>query len=40
MLIKQHGCDFFRFNPAFNMASIKQAFNEAVERGKCIVWYN
>lgn len=27
----------FRFNPAFNMASIKQAINEAVERGMCIV---
>ncbi|KAG5309797.1 AP1G1 protein, partial [Acromyrmex insinuator] len=26
------GVYFFRFNPAFNMASIKQAFNEAVER--------
>lgn len=24
---------FCRFNPSFNMASIKQAFNEAVERG-------
>jgi hypothetical protein len=23
-----------RFNPAFNMAAIKQVINEAVERGK------
>lgn len=30
-------CTFCRFNPAFNMASIKQAINEAVERGRCIV---
>lgn len=30
----------FRFNPAFNMASIKQAINEAVERGMCVASVN
>lgn len=32
-------CHFYRFNPAFNMATIRQAINEAVERGNDLSQY-